>query len=466
MATSSTRQPSSFKAIPSVDQLLRTDAAARLRNVVGVQRLTDIVRQVTDEIRSEIQHMDGVTQTREMLLSDAIQRLDHFRASETSVGIRRVINATGVVLHTNLGRAPLSEAARAAISNAAGYCTVEFDTATGKRGRRGARVEELLCQLTGAEAALAVNNCAAAALLSLTVLARDGETIVSRGELVEIGGDFRVPDVMSNSGTRMVEVGTTNRTRVEDYRRALNDQTRLIMRVHPSNYRVIGFTATPKLDELVALAHDSGVSIYEDAGSGVLNDLTEFGLADEPLIRDSIEAGVDVVSFSGDKLLGAGQAGLIVGKKTVINRLRKHSMYRALRVDKLCLAALEATLESHRRGATAEIPTLRMLALTTESIEARATAFVEKLDDSSQIKASVVEGHSAVGGGSGPNVHPPTALVAINHSSKTTEEIERQLRLSSPPVVARIADGCVLLDLRTVDPSEEPQLLNALESIV
>jgi len=466
MATSSTSQPSSLQAIPSVDQLLRTEAAAELRKVVGVQRLTEIARQITGQMREDFKEKNRLSQTREMLLIDAIQRLEQFREKEASAGIRRVINATGVILHTNLGRAPLSEAAKGAVSNVSGYCTVEFDSATGKRGKRGGRAEELLCQLTGAEAALIVNNCAAAALLILTVLARDGETIVSRGELVEIGGDFRVPDVMSNSGTQMVEVGTTNRTRIEDYRRSLNDKTRLIMRVHPSNYRVVGFTATPKLVELVSLAHESGLPIYEDAGSGVVNDLTEYGLADEPLIKDSIDAGVDVVSFSGDKLLGAGQAGLIVGRAVVVERLKKHSMYRALRVDKLGLAALEATLESHRRGAPEEIPTLRMLGLTRESIEKRARAFVEQLSDSPQIKTSVVEGQSAIGGGSGPNVHPPTALLAINHQSLTAEEVERQLRLSSPPVVARIAEGQVLLDLRTVDPKEEEQLLNALRSLV
>jgi L-seryl-tRNA(Ser) seleniumtransferase len=263
----------------------------------------------------------------------------------------------------------------------------------------------------------------------------------------------------------MIEVGTTNRTRLEDYRRAITDQTRLIMRVHPSNYRVVGFTATPKLEELVALAHDHRLPIYEDAGSGVVNDLTEYGLADEPLIRDSIGAGVDVVSFSGDKLLGSAQAGMIVGKQAVIERLRKHSMYRALRVDKLCLAALEATLESHRRGASEEIPTLRMLAISEETLHARATAFVANLADVPQMSASVIKGNSAIGGGSGPNVHPPTWLVAIEKVSIAVEEIERQLRSASSPIIARIAEDRLLLDLRTVEPSDEPEILNALKSV-
>ncbi|HKO62767.1 MAG TPA: L-seryl-tRNA(Sec) selenium transferase, partial [Pyrinomonadaceae bacterium] len=298
----------------------------------------------------------------------------------------------------------------------------------------------------------------------LTVLAREGETIVSRGELVEIGGDFRVPDVMASSGTRMVEVGTTNRTRLEDYRRAASDQTRLLMRVHPSNYRVIGFTASPKLHELVTLAHELGLPVYEDAGSGAVNDLTMYGLADEPLIKDSIAAGVDVVSFSGDKLLGATQAGLIVGKQPIVDRLRKHPMYRALRVDKLSLAALEATLESHRRGATDEIPTLQMLSLTIETLQARAAAFVSTLSDS-PVRAVVIEGNSAIGGGSGPNVHPATALISIQHSSMTIVEIERRLRHASPPIIARITDGRLVLDLRTVQPAEEFEILKALQSL-
>ena len=463
--TSPGSQSSPLQAIPSVDQLLRTDAAAKLRDLVGAERLTAIARQITDGMRSEILQSNA-TQDRETLLADAVQRLELFRQNETFAGIRRVINATGVVLHTNLGRAPLSESARIAVANASGYCTLEFDVQTGKRGKRGARVEELLCQITGAEAALVVNNCAAAALLVLTVLARDGETVVSRGELVEIGGDFRVPDVMSNSGTLMVEVGTTNRTRLEDYRRALNDQTRLVMRVHPSNYRVIGFTATPRLGELVLLAHELGLPIYEDAGSGVVNDLTNYGLADEPLIKDSIDAGVDVVSFSGDKLLGATQAGLIVGKQAIIDRLRKHSMYRALRVDKLSLAALEATLESHRRSAFEEVPTLRMLSASKEELHARATALVSNLSDIRQLKAFVIDGNSAVGGGSGPNVHPPTALISIEHASMQIEEIERRLRQASPPIIARITEGRLVIDLRTVALTEEPEMLKALKSLV
>jgi L-seryl-tRNA(Ser) seleniumtransferase len=469
MANSPASTAPALRAIPSVDQLLRTEAIAQLRRSVGMPRLTIIAREVTEEMRREIQSVGLPQQTKDALLNEAVQRIQNLCRRDALSVLRRVINATGVILHTNLGRAPLSEAAHRAIAlEAAGYCTLEYDPASGARGKRGGYAEELLTQLTGAEAALVVNNCASAALLILTVLARDGETIVSRGELVEIGGDFRVPEVMSNSGTLMVEVGSTNRTRIDDYKRAMNDQTRLIMRVHPSNYRIIGFTDSPELSKLAALAHESGLPLYEDAGSGVLSDLSKYGLSDEPIISESIAAGADVVSFSGDKLLGACQAGLIVGRREIIDRLRKHSLYRALRVDKLCLAALEATLDAHRRGAIEEIPALQMLALSADTIEKRAANFIAQLVDggtSAGLTATIISGQSAVGGGSGPNVHPATALIALKHERLNADEIERNLRLFSPPVIARIADEQVLLDLRTVDVNEESELLQAVRSL-
>lgn len=457
-----------FRALPSVDQLLRDAEVAQLAESVGLPRLTAIVRRVTESLRLQIQSGEMLNGTKEGLLAEAVQAIRAACERDTASGIRRVVNATGVILHTNLGRAPLSEAARGAVAQAAGYCTLEYDPATGARGKRGSHVEELLTQLTGAEAALVVNNCAAAALLILTVLAANGETIVSRGELVEIGGDFRVPEVMSNSGTRMVEVGSTNRTQLDDYRRAINTNTRLLMRVHPSNYRIIGFTTTPELSQLAALAHESGVPLYEDAGSGVLNDLSGYGITDEPIISQSIVAGAAVVSFSGDKLLGGPQAGLIVGTRDIIDRLRRHSLYRALRADKLCLAALEATLAAHRRSAFEEIPALRMLQLSPAEIEERARHIADRVaagGTSPGLTISIIEGHSAVGGGSGPNVHPPTLLIALSHAQLKADEIEAKLRTSSPSVITRIADDLVLLDLRTVDVSEEPELLTAIRSL-
>jgi len=462
-------KPIDLRELPSVDQLLKTGAAQKLQTQVGVTRLKVIARAVTDELRAKLHAAASVSNdsnrpTRESLLNEAIERMEAHVVADDSSALKRVVNATGVILHTNLGRAPLSQSARDSVALAAGYCTLEYDSESGTRGRRGTRVEELLIELTGAQDALVVNNCAAAALLVLTVLARDGETIVSRGELVEIGGDFRVPDVMANSGTLMVDVGTTNRTHLEDYLRAINERTRLIMRVHPSNYRVVGFTATPDLLELASMAHQSGVLLYEDAGSGVLRDLVNYGLKDEPIISRSIADGADVVSFSGDKLLGATQAGLIVGRREIIERLRKHSLYRALRVDKLTLAALQATLTAHRRGTLfEEVPALRMLAMTKAEVAERAEKFLSQVaPNTTDLIVSLVEGESAVGGGSGPNTHPPTVLIALKHSSLSADELERRLRTSSPPVIARVAEGKVLLDLRTVASSEESEVLDAI----
>ena len=465
-----TAKPIDLRELPSVDQLLKTEAAQKLQKQVGMTRLKAIARAVADELRAKLQSPNvshgSNSPNRESLLNEAIERMEAHVAADDGSALKRVINATGVILHTNLGRAPLSQSARDSVSLAAGYCTLEYDSESGSRGRRGARVEELLIELTGSEDALVVNNCAAAALLVLTVLAKDGETIVSRGELVEIGGDFRVPDVMANSGTRMVDVGTTNRTHLEDYIRAINERTRLIMRVHPSNYRVVGFTSAPDLSELASLAHQSRVLLYEDAGSGVLQNLAHHGLRDEPIISDSIAHGADVVSFSGDKLLGAAQAGLIVGRREIIERLRKHSLYRALRVDKLTLAALQATLTAHRRGTLfEEVPALRMLAMTKAEIAERAEKFLSQVNRETtnpDLSVSVVDGESAVGGGSGPNTHPPTVLIALKHSSLSADELERRLRTSRPPVIARVAEGKVLLDLRTVASSEESEVLDAI----
>jgi L-seryl-tRNA(Ser) seleniumtransferase len=462
-----------FRFIPSVDVLLRTEEAAGLSKALGLNRVTSIARKVTDQLRQEIQEtplQDNADKTytiRQKLLDRAKRLMKAEGERETLGGIRRVINATGVILHTNLGRAPLSHAARnAVISEAAGYCTLEYDATEGSRGKRGEHVERLLSQLTGAEDALVVNNCAAAALLILKVLAAGGETVVSRGELVEIGGDFRVPEVMANSGTSMVEVGSTNRTRLDDYGKAITDKTRLLMRVHRSNFRIVGFTTSPSLVELASLAHEFGLLLYEDAGSGALFDLSEYGLQDEPIIRHCLEQGADVVSFSGDKLVGSAQAGLIVGRREVIHRLRKHSLYRALRADKLCLAALEATLESHLRQASfAEIPVLAMLAITSAEIEERARNLVSEIesdDPQSSLRAEVISGESAIGGGCGPDVHPATMLIALEHSDFSADSLAEFLRSSKPPIISRVANEKVLLDLRTVMPDEDAEVLSSL----
>ena len=464
-----------LRALPSIDALLRTREARALAERTGLPRLTALARNVTDELRDELQQQaraaaagagaDG-NLSREELLAEAVGRLERAVARAGANDLRRVVNATGVILHTNLGRAPLSDAARRAVAEeAAGYCTLEYDLETGARGRRGARAEELLAELTGAEAALVVNNCAAAALLVLSTLAREGETVVSRGELVEIGGDFRVPDVMAESGTRMVEVGTTNRTKLADYERAITAETRLIMRVHPSNYRIVGFTSAPALAELCALAHSRDLPVYEDAGSGALLDLGPYGL-DEPVIRESVRQGADVVTFSGDKLLGATQAGLVVGRRELVERCRRNPLYRALRAAKLALAALAATLDAHARGATfTEVPAMRMLAAPRAEIERRARAFLRRARarlDADAFQFEIVAGESAVGGGSAPTTHPPTALIAVTHARASAVALEAKLRRARPPVIARIIDGRVVLDLRTVAAGEEAELLAAL----
>jgi L-seryl-tRNA(Ser) seleniumtransferase len=463
MADEEKSKRATLRDVPSVDQLLRTDEARELRDLVGIRRLTNIARTVTAEIRSAIQN-DG-SDFAESPLAEAVKRMEAGARRDGQTRIRPVINATGVLLHTNLGRAPLSEAARAAINDAARYCSVEYDVESGMRGCRGARVESLLKDLTGAEAALVVNNCAAAALLILSVLAGDGETIVSRGELVEIGGDFRVPDVMASSGTRMIEVGTTNRTHLEDYRRAINSNTRLLMRVHPSNYRIVGFASTPTRVELVSLAREAGSPVYEDAGSGLLEDLRKYGVVDEPVVRELVEQGVDVVSFSGDKLLGSVQAGLIVGKQTIVSRLRKHPLYRALRSDKIRLAALEATLASHQRDmAHTQVPVMQMLALPAEELEQRARSLVASIGSSSA-GFELIAGESTLGGGAGPTSTFPTTLIAITHPERSAQDLEHQLRSATPPIISRIAEGKVLLDLRTVFDDQLTALRETLEKL-
>jgi len=432
--------------------------------------LSALVRRITDEMRREILGSASPDETgngsESSLLREAEERLAATHLDLSKRRLRHVINATGVVLHTNLGRAPLSEAAQQAITDqAAGYCNLEYDVINGRRGPRSPRVDELLADLTGAEAALVVNNCAAATLLVLTVLAGEGETIVSRGELVEIGGDFRVPDVMAQSGTRMIEVGTTNRTRLSDYRKAISENTRLIMRVHPSNYRIIGFTATPALRELASLAHDAGLTFYEDAGSGALVDFTEYGIDSEPVISMSIEAGADLVSFSGDKLLGGPQAGLVVGRSAPIERMRSHPLYRALRADKLRLAALEATLDSYARGTSlSEVPAHHLIAQSAVEIRERAETMIQRLRDlvGESVSLDTIAGESAAGGGSGPSSRLPTVLLSIAHRGLTPNQIEESLRRAETPVIARIVDNRVLLDLRTVKESEEPLLERAI----
>lgn len=362
--------------------------------------------------------------------------------------LRRVINATGVVLHTNLGRAPL-----------AGYSNLEYDLEAGRRGKRDAHLADLLKRLAGA-AGFAVNNNAAAILLALNELAAGGEVIVSRGELIEIGDGFRIPEIMSRSGAILREVGTTNRTRIEDYAAAVNERTRLLLRVHPSNFRVQGFTGKPPLAALAALSRERGVPLYEDLGSGCVVDLRPFGI-EEPLVKDSLRAGVNLVSFSGDKLLGGPQAGILVGEPVVIERLRRNPLYRALRLDKLAIQALEATLRLLLLERWDQIPALAMLRLPAARIRERAERLLPSLPSG---RAEIVAGKSVAGGGSTPEQFLETWLIAV--SAPDVAEAERRCRAFDPPVIARIEDGRLVFDLRTVFETEEADLARAIASAV
>jgi L-seryl-tRNA(Ser) seleniumtransferase len=378
----------------------------------------------------------------------------------------RVINATGIVLHTNLGRAPLAAAAVAAVAEVAGsYSNLEFDLTTGERGSRTQGVEPLLRQITGAESALAVNNNAAAVLLALSGLAGGGEVVVSRGELVEIGGGFRIPDVIQQGGARLVEVGTTNKTRIADYAGAITPATRVLLKVHQSNFRVSGFTEETKLPELAALAQARGLLVVHDLGSGTLVDLAGYGLPPEMTVQASIAAGVDVVAFSGDKLLGGPQSGLLAGRAAAIDRLRRHPLLRALRLDKLTLAALEATLRLHCHGTPNAVPVLRKMSQAPAELRARAERLVHKLGPlAAGWCCAIVPTTGFAGGGTLPDAGIPSIGLSLRSEHCEPERLKSLLRAGDPPVVGRIADGVVLLDMLTVDDDELAPLANTMRA--
>jgi len=445
--------------IRSIDSLLSEQAVTQWVAVHGRERVVAALREAADGVRQDLragrppESQDALDRA---VLDAAAARLE----SRGRSSLRRTINATGVILHTNLGRAPIGRAALDRMAEAgAGYASVEYDLERGTRGRRDVHAEPLIRELTGADAAVAVNNNAAAALLVLTALAAGREVIVSRGELVEIGGGFRVPDVMAQSGAVLREVGTTNKTRAADYAAAITDRTALILRVHPSNFRIEGFTARPALAELAAIARQFSLPLYEDLGSGLLARDARFPA--EPSVRDSLAAGAGLVSFSGDKLLGGPQAGIIAGGAALVERVRRHPLMRALRVDKLTYAALEATLQAHAAGrAVEELPIWRMIAMPIEDIGARAAAIAAALPPS--FGAEILDGQSAIGGGSAPDVALPTRLIALTRGSMSADDLAARLRAGSPPVIARIQDGRVLLDLRTVAPDEDAAVIEVL----
>lgn len=444
-----------FRVIPGIDVLRQRAGVRALESQFGGEATVSALRAAADGVRARIGAGETVSQP-----ADAIEDAARRSLASTSRGsLRPVINATGVVIHTNLGRAPLAGSALERIAAlASGYSNLEYDLAKGARGSRTVHAESLLTALTGAEAAVVVNNNAAATLLILSALAAGREVVISRGELVEIGGGFRVPDVMRQSGALLREVGTTNRTRVADYTAAVSPSTAMFLRVHPSNFRIEGFTERPALADLVAAGRAMHIAVVEDIGSGCLVD----DIGDEPTVQASIAAGADLVCFSGDKMLGGPQAGIIVGRKALVDRLRTHPLMRALRADKITFAILEATLAEYAAGrATATVPVQRMLHASAEDIEARVQSVAGRLAAQGW-RASMISGSSAVGGGSAPGLDLPTVLLAIERDHRSANDTEQWLRTLDPPIIARIEHDRVVLDLRTVLPSQDDTLVSLL----
>jgi L-seryl-tRNA(Ser) seleniumtransferase len=460
-----------LRKIPSVDELVGLPELVELAASVNRDLVVAVARNVLERIRGNIL-LEPARKPLEP--TDIAAQIASEVAELLRPSLRSVINATGVILHTNLGRAPLSEAAVEHIRQTAGqYTNLEYDIAAGARGRRDVHTGSLLARLTGAEAACVVNNNAAAVFLALASLARGGEVIVSRGELIEIGESFRIPDIMAESGAFLHEVGTTNRTSITDYERAINERTLLLLRVHRSNFAVVGFTAQPAIRELVELSRRARIPLYEDLGSGCLVDLAPQGFA-EPVVRESIEAGVDLVSFSGDKLMGGPQAGVLAGRSEVIGRLRKHPLFRALRVDKLVIAALEATLLAYLRDDVDALPALRMIRASADEVGRRAQKIARELNAvlvSASGEVEIAEGQSVIGGGSTPAEYLPTRLLRITSVKYSARQLEARLRIGAnadgaehTTVLARVSEDCLVLDLRTVFPAQEQALIAVLSA--
>lgn len=460
-----------LRQIPSVDELLLQPRLAALAPRVDRTLLVEITRAAFADLRASISG-EAAMGFRLAADSDSLQeRIAELVERILAHSLQPVINATGVILHTNLGRAPLSSAVIEELrGTAAQYSNLEYDLEAGKRGKRDVHTAQLLERLSGAEAAIVVNNCAAAVLLVLAALAKGGEVLVSRGELIAIGDGFRIPEIMAESGAILREVGTTNRTKLADYESAINPNTRLLLRVHPSNFKMTGFTDKPSLEELAELRRRSGLPLMEDLGSGCVLDLRAAGVQ-EPTIRKSIEAGADMVAFSGDKLLGGPQAGIIAGKKELIARIRRHPLFRALRVDKLTITALEVTLSAYLRAAYDEIPALRMIRATEGAIKRRAENFLRELRPELPLHEAELEiaaGSSVVGGGSTPDQSLPTHLIRIASARYSAADLEKRLRRApaSISVIARVEDDRLVIDLRTVFPEQEPLLLKTLAAVL
>lgn len=447
-----------LRDLPSVDQILQTQAAAQLIAQFGRPLTLDAIHFTLDRIRARFKAGEiTALPLRDLILVQVEATLNAWIRPT----LLPVINASGVILHTNLGRAPLSTSAIHAMDLVSrSYSNLEYDIENGKRGSRSVHAEAILQKLTGAEAALVVNNCASAVLLVLSALANKKRVVISRSQLVEIGGGFRVPDVMKQSGAKLVEVGATNKVRVSDYEEALAEPAALVMRAHRSNFKLVGFTEEPELKDIVKAAHERGVPVIDDLGSGAFYDTAKYGIQHEPTVQESIEAGVDIICFSGDKLLGGPQAGIIVGRADLIAKIKKHPLARAVRADKTCLAGLSATLLHYLRDeAEQEVPIVRMMSLTPKQVKGRAEAWAADLG-----QGTVVEGESTVGGGALPDESMPTFLLSLEVES--VERFMKTLRKSTPPIIARTVDDKILFDPRTVLPEQEGALIVTLKNLL
>ena len=476
--------PALFRKLPSTDDVLRQPEVEGLAVREGHAAVAESVRAVLTRLRQEISGGRLDEKSLDLALAGLVEAVERHLTQSLICSLRPLINATGVILHTNLGRAPLATAALEHIRETApAYSNLEFDLASGERGKRDIHVDRLFTKLfqesvgmgvspvqaeqdSAVVSTIVVNNNAAAVLLALNSLAEGGEVIVSRGELVEIGGSFRIPDVMSKSQATLREVGSTNRTRIADYEHAISERTRLLLRVHRSNFEISGFTEQPSLEELVALARRRNIPLVEDLGSGALFDLRSVGIQNEPGVLESLRAGVDIVTYSGDKLLGGPQAGLISGRSDLVARMRANSLFRALRVDKLTYAAPDATLLAYVKRDHDAIPTLRMMRLSKQEIAARGKSLIKQASSvpspPAKLKLEQIEGESVIGGGAAPSAVLPTNLIAITHADLSANDLCQRLRASDPPVIVRVEEGRVLLDLRTVFPDQDARLAKVL----
>ena len=456
-----------FRNIPSVNELLESPQLKKIVERVNHQVVADGVRTFIDDLKETISAAtDEIEIPSPNEMADKIADWLHIEQREY---LRPVINGTGIILHTGLGRAPLATSAiEATTAIASGYASVEVNLADGQRGQRVKAVESLLCELTGAEAAVVVNNNAAATMIALATVATGKEVIVSRGQLIEIGGSYRLPDVMECSGCKLKEVGTTNKTHAADYSSAINEETGAILKVHPSNFEVVGFTKTVSTKELVKIAHANDLPMIDDVGSGALIDFAKFGLSDEPVVGDSIKDGADIVLFSGDKLIGGPQCGIIIGKRKYIDQVLKNSLMRAMRVDKMTLAALAATLRLYRNAETVdqEVPILRMLSMPEANLKLRAQKVVDQIQSQSWLESSeVVESQSMLGGGSLPTQKIPTWCVALKPSERSVNRIASRLRSSDPAVIGRVQKDTLFIDMRTVFPDQDMILVELLGAL-